>query len=54
MGLSIPGCVAWHFWREIPKHHKNVVLDAFIVMPNHLHCIVGITQKDNDGLLPNP
>lgn len=42
MGLSVPGCVAWHFWRQIPQHQSNVKLDAFVVMPNHLHGIIGI------------
>jgi len=45
MGLSVPGCVAWHFWRQIPNHQSNVILDEFVVMPNHLHGIVGIESK---------
>jgi len=48
MGLSVPGCLAWHFWREIPKHQANVVLDEFVVMPNHLHGIVGIEASLKD------
>lgn len=48
MGLSVPGCVAWHFWREIPEHQSNVVLDEFIVMPDHLHGIVGIKHSKED------
>lgn len=42
MGLSVPGCLAHYYWRQIPDHHPNVALDEFIVMPNHLHGIVGI------------
>ncbi|MCI0455119.1 MAG: transposase [Candidatus Dadabacteria bacterium] len=34
------GEVAKNFWVEIPKHFKNVGLDEFIVMPNHIHGIV--------------
>ncbi|MFH5886382.1 transposase [Halalkalibaculum sp. DA3122] len=48
MGLSVPGCVAWHYWRQIPNHQPNVVLDEFVVMPNHLHGIVGITPDHVD------
>lgn len=48
MGLSVPGCVAWHFWRQIPHHQPRVVLDEFIVMPNHLHGIVGIESSETD------
>jgi len=49
MGLSVPGCLAWHYWREIPDHHPNVVLDEFIVMPNHLHSIVVIEYQETDS-----
>jgi REP element-mobilizing transposase RayT len=48
MGLSVPGCLAWHFWREIPNHQANVVLEEFVVMPNHLHGIVGIEASGKD------
>lgn len=30
------------FWLEIPIHYKDVVLDEFIVMPNHIHGIIFI------------
>ena len=29
-------------WLEIPEHFKNVELDEYIVMPNHIHGIVVI------------
>ncbi|MFA6079978.1 MAG: transposase [Candidatus Gracilibacteria bacterium] len=38
------GKIAEQCWHEIPNHYPNVELDAFIVMPNHIHgiiCIVG-------------
>jgi REP element-mobilizing transposase RayT len=31
-------------WLEIPEHFVNVTLDAFIIMPDHLHGIVIITD----------
>ncbi|HEY6971001.1 MAG TPA: hypothetical protein VJA94_17455 [Candidatus Angelobacter sp.] len=40
--LSQIGVVADAFWKEIPSHHKDVELDEFIVMPNHVHGIIGI------------
>ncbi|MFH5833848.1 transposase [Halalkalibaculum sp. DA384] len=49
MGLSVPGCLAWHYWRQIPSHQSNVVLDEFVVMPNHLHGIVGIEFQEADS-----
>ena len=38
--LSPIGKTANDFWSQIPKHHSNVHLDEFIVMPNHVHGIV--------------
>jgi putative transposase len=45
MTLSPVGVLADIFWHEIPKHAKGVTLDAFVVMPNHIH---GIIILDND------
>jgi len=45
MNLSPVGILADIFWHEIPKHAKGLTLDAFIVMPNHIH---GIIILDND------
>ena len=33
-------------WLAIPKHFPAVELDAFVVMPNHLHGIVSIAKDD--------
>jgi REP element-mobilizing transposase RayT len=40
--LSEIGCVVRDCWREIPSHSTNVDLDAFVIMPDHLHGIVVI------------
>lgn len=50
MGLSVPGCVAWHFWREILDHQSNVILDEFIVMPDHIHAIIGIEASEKEAV----
>jgi len=42
--LSVPGQAARMCWLEIPEHFVNVTLDAFIIMPDHLHGIVIITD----------
>ena len=34
------GKIAEQFWYEIPDHNKNIQLDAFVVMPNHIHGIL--------------
>ncbi|NCC74287.1 MAG: hypothetical protein EOM06_12955 [Sphingobacteriia bacterium] len=48
MQLSEPGIFAEKFWYEIPYHFPFVILDAFVVMPNHIHGII-IINKDDDG-----
>lgn len=40
MRLSGMGRVAEECWRAIPDHFAEVELDAFVVMPNHVHGIV--------------
>ena len=36
------------FWQRIPRHFPGVTLDAWVVMPNHLHGIL-IIHGDGDG-----
>jgi len=40
MQLSHIGLLADVFWHEIKNHAKNIRLDAFQVMPNHIHGIL--------------
>jgi len=42
MLLSLQGRVAQECWAAIPQHSRGVELDAFVVMPNHLHGIIFI------------
>lgn len=44
MELSEIGKFARQCWLDIPNHYPNVVLDEFIVMPNHVHGIVGFDR----------
>ena len=37
------------YWRTLPQHFPNVVLDEWVVMPNHLHGIVVITDDARRG-----
>jgi len=48
MELSEIGLLAHQFWCKIPTHFPFISLDAFVIMPNHLHGIL-IIDKDNDG-----
>ena len=34
------GLVATECWNDVPKHHPFVELDAFVLMPNHIHGIL--------------
>ena len=42
--LNVLGRIAVDCWREIPNHFKNVELDPFVVMPNHVHGILTISR----------
>lgn len=47
MILSEIGNIANQFWFEIPIHFPFVVLDEFVVMPNHVHGIIVINKPNN-------
>ncbi len=47
MQLLQVGVLADVFWHEIKNHAKNVELDAFVVMPNHVHGIL-VLKKNQD------
>jgi putative transposase len=47
--LNTLGCVAESCWRDIPKHFPNVVLDEFVVMPNHVHGLIFISDDSFVG-----
>lgn len=53
MVLNEAGKVAERCWKEIPEHFLDVVLHAFVIMPNHVHGILEIVgaknEKDADG-----
>jgi putative transposase len=40
MRLSPEGNIAETAWRNLPIHHGHLALDAFVIMPNHLHGIL--------------
>ena len=40
------GNIAKRHWLEIPEHFKNVELNEFIIMPNHIHGIVIINNVE--------
>jgi REP element-mobilizing transposase RayT len=46
MRLNDAGRVVQQCWDRIPTHFPHVELDGFVVMPNHVHGIVVITDID--------
>ena len=40
MHLSAEGTRVATVWASLPRHYRHVTLDAFVVMPNHVHGIV--------------
>ena len=49
MVLSEAGKIAYDEWIKTPELRKNIELDAFIVMPNHLHGIIIIKEAYHKG-----
>jgi len=47
MQLSDVGKIAYDLWTTIPDHHPHIVLDAYVVMPNHMHGILFIVDQPN-------
>ena len=46
MDLSVAGRVTQDVWEELPDHYPHVRLDAWVVMPNHVHGIIVLTDTD--------
>ena len=40
MEANGPGSVVEECWTKLPDHYDNLVLDAFILMPNHVHGVI--------------
>lgn len=47
MLLSEIGEIAQQCWQEIPNHFPFVILDEYVVMPNHVHGIIIVNKPDD-------
>lgn len=47
VSLSSLGLAARKCWLEIPEHFPFVELDAFCIMPNHIHGIIVISDRNS-------
>jgi len=65
MRLNDAGEIARRCWEDIPHHFPRVVLDAVMVMPNHVHGVIVIreyiltnparwSEDENNPVLLNP
>ncbi len=43
------GVIANECLEEIPKHFEEVELGEYIVMPNHIHCVILITTDNSEN-----
>jgi len=51
MRPSAYGAVVLEVWEKLPTHYPNLQLDAFVVMPNHIHAIFVLVGS---GFRPGP
>jgi len=55
MVLNEYGQIVQMVWDELPQHYDNIQLGEFMIMPNHIHGIVVITDDNvGAGLKPAP
>jgi REP element-mobilizing transposase RayT len=54
MRLNEAGRMAEWTWFDLPNHIDNIELDAFVVMPNHVHGIIIIREPVGAGSEPAP
>ena len=50
MVLNDAGEIVLQCWLEISQHFPNVFLHEYVVMPNHVHCIVEIVNIDTTAM----
>lgn len=52
--LNELGIVAEKCWLEIPHHFKNIELDYYVIMPNHIHGIININCVETPYMVSLP
>lgn len=50
--LNQGGKIADQCWKEIAIHYENVIIDEFIIMPNHIHGIIIINNERVQDIEP--
>ncbi len=54
MRLKEFGSLADECWRQTINHFPNVKSDVWVIMPNHMHCIVDMVDPDRRGGVTPP
>ena len=54
MHLSTMGEIVAEEWQRSAEVRPYVVLDVWVIMPNHLHGIIAIGEKAGDAAMPRP
>ena len=49
MKLNELGQIAFEQWQQIPERFGSIELDAFVIMPNHIHGIIVINDPEPVG-----
>jgi REP element-mobilizing transposase RayT len=48
MILNEYGKIVEQCWNDLPNHYDNIELDSYVIMPNHFHGIIIITDTVNN------
>jgi putative transposase len=48
------GRIVHETWSDLPNHYPHVELDAFVIMPNHVHMVVVLADPVGAGFKPAP
>lgn len=51
MKLSQYGQIVQSAWFDLPKHYRHLELDAFCIMPNHIHAILVLIEFGRGGFI---
>jgi putative transposase len=49
--LNEDGQIAHEEWQASEDIRREIELDAFVIMPNHIHCIVWIRETDDNSVV---
>ena len=52
MILNDYGKIVSDCWYDLPNHYDNIILGEFQIMPNHIHCIVGVMDLKSKSESP--